>query len=38
MDAVVLGSIITVGLTVVVLGVALYYVINHINHAPKSKD
>ncbi len=38
MDAVVLGSIITVGLTVVVLGVALYYVVNHINHAPKSKD
>ena len=38
MDAVVLGSIITVALTVLVLVVAVYYVIDHINHAPKSKD
>ena len=38
MDAVALGSIITVALTCVVLGVAVYYVVDHINHAPKSKD
>ena len=38
MDAVVLGSIVTVGLTVLVLGAAIYYVVDHINHTPKSKD
>lgn len=38
MDTVALGSIITVALTVLVLGVALYYVVDHINRAPKSKD
>lgn len=38
MDAVVLGSILTVGVSVLLLVIVGYYVIDHIKHAPHSKD